>query len=567
MHLTVGVTGHRNLVTEEIPALTQKVREFFLQLRNEYPDLTLQLVTPLAEGADRLVTDVAVGLGIELVIVLPMPQSEYEQDFSSPQAIAQLRGSLHEARVIQLPPVRTDMEAAGELTDRQLQYAQLGVFVSNHCQILLALWDGKAGTKVAGTAGVVNYHLFSVMPGYSIVELSPNLLANNKNDLCYHIVCSRDQQDGQPEQGLEPLETTWITATHGRANGHQMPKDYATMLHRLQDYDMDTAKYLDEIAAQSFDLLKNAPDLDCPPGTIDIGKQHSIADWLAMHFQKRVSGCLIATHSIAVAIGLVFILYSELNGLDFLVNVFLLAFLVGYIVFKISERRDWHRKYLDYRALAEGLRVQFYWSLASVIDVRAAEFAYDNFLQKQDVDLGWIRHVMRNLSLTRSREQEPAPQWLGWVIKEWVGDGSSQNGQLAYYQRKRLEKAKRFKLTTMMGVLALWIGIIIAVILAVFGHEISNMQRQALLVMMGIFPLIAGIRDAYSYKRAEKELINQYRFMHGVFLNAKRMLDTSDDPKFQRRVLRALGSAALEEDAEWILMHRERPMEHSGLQA
>jgi len=255
VHLTIGITGHRNLVAEEVPALKLKVRELFLQLRKEYPDLTLQLVTPLAEGADRLAADVAMSLGIELVIVLPMPQADYEEDFSSPEAVAQLRESLDGARVIQLPQVPSDKETAGVLTDRQLQYAQLGVFVSNHCQILLALWDGKATKEVAGTAGVVNYHLFSIMPGYSIVKLSPNLLANNENDLCYHISCSRDQPDGQPEAGLKPLESAWLTAAHGRSADNQMPTEYATMLHRLQDYDIDTSKYLDQIKAESFDLL------------------------------------------------------------------------------------------------------------------------------------------------------------------------------------------------------------------------------------------------------------------------------------------------------------------------
>ena len=82
---------------------------------------------------------------------------------------------------------------------------------------------------------------------------------------------------------------------------------------------------------------------------------------------------------------------------------------------------------------------------------------------------------------------------------------------------------------------------------------------------MGIFPLIAGIRDAYSHKKAEKELIKQYRFMGGILSNARRLLDSTNNPQFRRSVLRALGNAALEEDAEWILMHRERPLEHSGL--
>ena len=36
-------------------------------------------------------------------------------------------------------------------------------------------------------------------------------------------------------------------------------------------------------------------------------------------------------------------------------------------------------------------------------------------------------------------------------------------------------------------------------------------------------------------------------------------------PTLQRQVLEALGEAALEEHAEWILMHRERPLEQQPL--
>ena len=106
---------------------------------------------------------------------------------------------------------------------------------------------------------------------------------------------------------------------------------------------------------------------------------------------------------------------------------------------------------------------------------------------------------------------------------------------------------------------------LIAVVLALAGQGLTENQHNFLLVLMGIFPLIAGVRDAYSHKKAEKELIKQYRFMGGVLANASRLLDGSTDLEFRRRVLRALGNAALEEDAEWILMHRERPLEHSGL--
>ena len=40
----------------------------------------------------------------------------------------------------------------------------------------------------------------------------------------------------------------------------------------------------------------------------------------------------------------------------------------GVALFLVARRMDWHRKYLDYRALAEGLRVLFYWRVAGVTD-------------------------------------------------------------------------------------------------------------------------------------------------------------------------------------------------------
>lgn len=562
MHLTIGVTGHRDLLADEVPALKTAVRGFFEQLGSEFPDLELQLITPLAEGSDRLVADVALEMGIELIVPLPMPQADYEQDFSSVAAVNEFRDTLGKARVIHL---RTLPESVGVAIDREQQYAQLGVFISNHSQILLALWDGKPATALGGTASVVNYHLTGVMAGFSVDEESPNLLADNENDLAYHIVCSRDRIDGQPMEGLQPLSSQWVTAHFGFESGNEMPLEYQIMLHRLQEFGRDRNKYLAAIEAEGADLLENAPDYKLPVGTNNISEQHRIADWLAIHFQKRISGGLIAMHSIAVLVGLIFIVYSEFDGLDYLVNYFLLAFLAGFVLFKIGERRQWHRKHLDYRALAEGLRVQFYWSLAGVIDVQSAEFAYDNFLQKQDVDLGWIRHVMRNVSLSRNRNEVPQEDWVDWVIEQWVGDESGQTGQLAYYRRKEQEKARKFRRTTYLGRIALWVGILIAIVLAVTGSDMPENQRNLLLVLMGLLPLIAGVRDAYSHKKAEKELIKQYRFMGGILSNARRLLDSTNNPQFRRSVLRALGNAALEEDAEWILMHRERPLEHSGL--
>lgn len=209
--------------------------------------------------------------------------------------------------------------------------------------------------------------------------------------------------------------------------------------------------------------------------------------------------------------------------------------------------------------------VQFYWHLAGVVESRSVAFAYENFLQKQDVELGWIRHVMRAASLHRSRSVEADPAWVPWVIQHWVGNATGTDGQLSYYTRKAAQNSRNFHRTELLGSACLWAGIGIAVVLGLLNQRISESQQQVLMVLIGILPLLAGIRDTISHKRAEKELIKQYRFMARIFSNARGLLNQSQDIAYQRRVLKALGEAALEEGAEWILMHRARPLEHSGL--
>jgi len=312
-------------------------------------------------------------------------------------------------------------------------------------------------------------------------------------------------------------------------------------------------------------LIEDSPGLEAPTAACLTDRLFQVADSLAIYYQKRVNLALKTTHGLAVIMGLVFLIYSETDGDRMLVLAFLALFFGGVVLHMIGERREWHRKYLDYRALAEGLRVQLYWMLAGVVDSSSADFAYDNFLQKQDVDLGWIRHVMRSASLHRDRGREPDPTWVGWVIEHWIGTPKSGKGQLDYYSRKRWEKSAQFRRTRLLGTISLWTGIAIAILLFLLGGQELEGQRRVLLILMGVLPLIAGVWDAYSHKKAEKELIKQYQFMHQVLTKARRLLVASSDITFRRLVLKALGQAALDEGAEWLLIHRERPLEHSGL--
>ena len=84
--LIVGVTGHRDLRPEDLHALEGLVRRVIEEVKDAHPHTPLLLLSPLAEGSDRLVARVALELGVRLVVPLPLPLELYEQDFASDES-------------------------------------------------------------------------------------------------------------------------------------------------------------------------------------------------------------------------------------------------------------------------------------------------------------------------------------------------------------------------------------------------------------------------------------------------------------------------------------------------
>src|SRR5271170_1986978 len=95
--LVIGVTGHRDLRAEDLVELKKKIRRILRTLKKRYPATPIILLSPLADGADRLAADVALEVGARLVVPLPMPQHLYELDFQSPGSLAEFHRLLARA--------------------------------------------------------------------------------------------------------------------------------------------------------------------------------------------------------------------------------------------------------------------------------------------------------------------------------------------------------------------------------------------------------------------------------------------------------------------------------------
>jgi len=563
--LVVAVTGHRDLVPSEIPGIRDRIRHFLCELRDAYPGRIVAVMSPLAEGADRIVAEEAITLQMPLHVPLPMPKELYMQDFGTPESIARFESLLAAAAEVYELPIVTGSSAAligEEGPARSRQYAQAGVFLCAHCHVLLALWDGKPSDRLGGTGQVVRFHHHDVMPGYTTSSTASKVsLADDESDLVYHIVCSRDRPGGQPADGLEPLAVSWFTADAEEPHSREMPLRHRLVFERSNEFSAEAQAHAGEIRNGCYPLLTGDQAARLPPGLRDIDQVFCAADWLAVHYQKRVLMVLKAMHVCALVTGLAYISYADFIAERMLLFMALGPMVVAYCTSWIANHGAWHRKYLDFRTLAEGLRVQFYWAAAGVTSGNVSKFAHDNFLQMQDPDLGWIRNVMR----VAGTECDVAPSkdlaGIDFAEREWIGDDSS--GQLGYYRKKIGEKLARHATTNSVIRLGLWSSAIGFAALLAIGDWIPETIQTPVTYLMGCILLLVGVRQSYAQSTAESELIKQYEFMHRIFLNARRKFDATDSEDDRRRILKILGDAALEEHAEWILMHRERSIDRN----
>jgi hypothetical protein len=150
-----GVSGHRDLVRADLPELRSQLERVFGRFRAAYPTASFEILSPLADGADRVAAEVALACGIDLSVPMPMGQSEYERDFTTPESLTDFRRLLSAAR--SQFDVGDSPSTEASLSDAKLRaqkYAAVGDFIAQKSHVLILLWDGRENQKLGGTSWV-----------------------------------------------------------------------------------------------------------------------------------------------------------------------------------------------------------------------------------------------------------------------------------------------------------------------------------------------------------------------------------------------------------------------------
>jgi hypothetical protein len=179
--IKIGVVGHRDLKIESISHYRKQVSNFLQYLLRKYNNVIIY--SALADGADRLVVEEGIKLGIEYISILPMHIKMYEIDFDNISIITFHKLLNKSKSVLTLPLVDKNtienIQIYGK--NRDLQYELAGHYISNSCDIMIALWDGNDTGLKGGTSETIKYFCSkSYFTLYHLLVFRENNLKNGK---------------------------------------------------------------------------------------------------------------------------------------------------------------------------------------------------------------------------------------------------------------------------------------------------------------------------------------------------------------------------------------------------
>jgi len=212
--LVIGVTGHRDIPKDDIKAIEEKVREIFKYITDKYKETPIILLSPLADGADRIVAKIALKefkTKITVSVPIPFDESTYKKTFGTNDKVKLRYNNITSIKEFNFLLCRVkrqknnfvpniilmpfDKEAYTALSDedekkkiRYKQYTTVGEYIAIHSQILIALQSPCSEGKSGGTAEIVNKKLSG---NYDHVTKAKDRVSLPERGLVYRIITPR----------------------------------------------------------------------------------------------------------------------------------------------------------------------------------------------------------------------------------------------------------------------------------------------------------------------------------------------------------------------------------------
>jgi hypothetical protein len=435
------------------------------------------------------------------------------------------------------------------------------MYIARESQILIALWDGVKPGNVGGTAAIVEFQTEGLPAPDECNILPPELFP------VYHILTPR-VSNPRPGGKLRAFECEVIYSGAFKSDAKAAEKYYERMFGNLDDFNRLAAKggaaMVNGVAAskarvfRDFDVRRFST---CETWTLE---RYAVADALADRFRKRMLWTHRALHWLVFLSFSCFVLFAHLHEHPpGVLAISLILLLLGYLTHTGANWMGLDAKRQDYRAMAEGCRVGLFWQLA---DVHAS--VPDNYLGRQRTEIDWICHGLRGWEIGLGHYSPSAwtdpKEHLQFVLDHWVVH------QHDYFEDAVKKSEKSSELMEWLVRACLIVAILIGLGLFIGTKTITLAAGEEpgwmAVAIIAADLLLAGAALLHHARErmAHSEHLKQYQRMLIIFDNAIksiRGLLGSGKVAAAKSCLRALGKETLIENGDWVLLHRERPLE------
>ena len=332
----------------------------------------LNLLSGLAAGADQIGARTALAQGWNLDAVLPFAAPDYAHDFAGDEAEAFSDLLAQTRHAWSLPSTRAEGDQA---------YALAGQVTAAQSDLIIAVWDGDEARGLGGTADVVDY---AIRRGVPVIWLpadgiSEALILWAGHD---HLSPALLDRHGVPRRVCDGVQLREVVnRLMAPPTAPEQKASLATYLAELQHlwrvrpeypflliltgtrpvtkYRLRVSPYVQAAKAdwQAFRTSAAASAPTAQPGLDELQDAFGWSDALANHYSQTYRGGLVfnyAAAALSVLLALTGLLAPGAKVWLLLSELAVLAALIGNTA--QGTRANWHRRWLDYRSLAERLR-------------------------------------------------------------------------------------------------------------------------------------------------------------------------------------------------------------------
>lgn len=550
--IIIGVTGHRDIPSEDAEILRTAVHKFLMQLQSEYPKTPFKLISGLAEGADRLVAEVALDVGFDILAALPMPQTDYEQDFESIQSIEQFRQFIAKAESCFVVPQESGY--IDPKMTRDLCYLALGRYIAQHAQIVVALWDGISEQTMAdgskkiltgGTADVVHM----CRSGLHSVNLEQILLPE---PTWLHHLWVRRRKNMSAYERVGHWAQNWNRQIHDK-NIDSSDMQIRTVLFDINKFNAFVVEKLPATKVQqSREWLLEKNSLKILPAYLSRPLAiFAAADAAALQQQTERLQAIKWISGLAIVSIICQQIYSgpamRWGWLAAHIILAVFAFLAYMHYFRRNSPTE--QQYFDWRSLAEALRVQIFW-IAGGVQKSIADY----YLSDDRDELNWIRQAARNATVGLNYTLDD--KMTLWSRDLWL------ESQRDWFKKKAPENERKMQFYNRLVAIIFAAALFLTVCTLVMNlMSASDLILNFFVLSSGVCFLGSGVLKTYAEQMAYREQKDRYQMMAKIYNFALSKFDEhieKNNINLARNIIFLTGKEALTENAGWLRLHRQR---------